>query len=167
MKKDNSKSPNSTKRIVSINLDFSYGLNSTPQIENERRVAIYDILEDNYFAPIDTIKFNGPYNLKLKMELRRKLYIDVYDTSNTLQGRIILILGELRSLCKEYFQICDSYFDAVKRLSPSQIEPIDMARRGMHNDGAEKLKENLASQVEINILTSRRLFTLLSILFTR
>jgi len=138
----------------------------TPEIEQERKVAIFDLLEDNSFAlPArdDRQVPPGPYNLMLAIRDRR-LVFDVTTKSHDKAGEFHLSLGPFRQVVKDYFQICESYFDAVKKLPPSQIEAIDMARRGIHNEGARVLQERLEGKADVDIDTSRRLFTLICVL---
>lgn len=138
----------------------------TPDIEQERRVAMFDLLEDNSFALVsrdDRAMPPGPYNLNLSIKERR-LVFDLVDTASGGAGAFYLSLGPFRQVVKDYFQICESYFDAVKTLPPSQIETIDMARRGIHNEGARILQERLEGKAEVDIDTARRLFTLICVL---
>ncbi|GHE03679.1 hypothetical protein U879_07685 [Defluviimonas sp. 20V17] len=153
-------------RISRIDIDEA-GLSApTPEIEQERRVAIFDLLEDNSFAlpPRDGKPVpEGPYHLTLAIRDRR-LVLDVATEDSVRVGEVHLSLGPFRQVVKDYFQICESYFDAVKRLPPSQIEAIDMARRGIHNEGARVLQERLEDKAEVDIDTARRLFTLICVL---
>jgi uncharacterized protein (UPF0262 family) len=153
-------------RIVRIDID-DQGLSApTPEIEQERKVAIYDILEDNSFVlpgRAGTAPPDGPFCLALAIREGRL----VFDTSSQTGAKLAefhLSLGPFRQVVKDYFQICASYFEAVKRLPPSQIEAIDMARRGIHNEGARVLQERLEGKVEVDIDTARRLFTLICVL---
>jgi len=153
-------------RIAHIEIDDSALPPPTPEIEQERKVAIFDLLEDNEFriarangreAP------EGPYNLLLAIREKR-LVFDIKTEAGTEAGELHLSLGPFRQVVKDYFQICESYFEAVKRLPPSQIEAIDMARRGIHNEGARVLRERLEGKVEVDTDTARRLFTLICVL---
>ena len=138
----------------------------TPEIEQERKVAIFDLLEDNSFAlpPRDgKVIPEGPYNLNLAIRDKR-LVFDIKTEDDAEVGEFHLSLGPFRQTVKDYFQICESYFDAVKKLPPSQIEAIDMARRGIHNEGARVLQERLEGKAAIDIDTARRLFTLICVL---
>ncbi|PQO22535.1 hypothetical protein C2I36_12625 [Rhodobacteraceae bacterium WD3A24] len=155
-----------TARISYIEIDDSGLATPTADIEQERRVAIFDLLEDNSFSlpgreGQDTP--DGPYRLSLAIRDRR-LVIDVADDDARPVAAFHLSLGPFRQVVKDYYQICGSYFDAVKRLPPGQIEAIDMARRGIHNEGARILKERLEGKAEIDIDTARRLFTLICVL---
>ncbi len=153
-------------RIAEIHLDDAGLPPPTPEVAQERQVAIYDLLEANSFtlppregraAP------EGPYKLNLAIRDKR-LVFDVDTTGDDKAAEFHLSLGPFRQVVKDYFQICESYFDAVKTLPPSQIETIDMARRGIHNEGARILMERLEGKAEIDNDTARRLFTLICVL---
>ena len=153
-------------RICQIRIDDTGLPTPTPEIEQERKVAVFDLLEDNDFSLIareGSVAPQGPFALTLAIRERR-LVIDLGDETGAPLGEIILSLGPFRQVVKDYYQICASYFDAVKRLPPSQIEAIDMARRGIHNEGARILQERLEGKAEMDIDTARRLFTLICVL---
>ena len=153
-------------RICHIEIDDSGLPAPTPEIEQERRIAIFDLLEDNSFilpARDDRDLPTGPYRLGLGIRDRR-LVFDIATQSDEKAAEFHLSLSPFRQVVKDYFQICESYFDAVKKLPPSQIEAIDMARRGIHNEGARVLQERLEHKAEIDIDTARRLFTLICVL---
>ncbi len=153
-------------RISNISLDDANLPAPTPEIEQERRVAIFDLLEDNSFVlpkRQDRPMHEGPYNLELSIRDKR-LVFDVAADDTPKITEIQLSLGPFRQVVKDYFQICESYFEAVKKLPPSQIETIDMARRGIHNEGARVLMERLDGKVEVDSDTARRLFTLICVL---
>ena len=153
-------------KLIDISIDDSALPPPTPEIEQERKVAIFDLLEDNSFALPDREAHeipDGPYKLLLAIRDRR-LVFDISTEADKKVGEFHLSLGPFRQVVKDYFQICESYFDAVKKLPPSQIEAIDMARRGIHNEGARVLQERLEGKAEIDIDTSRRLFTLICVL---
>ena len=153
-------------RICHIDIDERGLAAPTPEIEQERRVAIFDLLEDNSFAlPAreGRAALPGPYRLGLAIREGR-LVVEVATEEAAPVGAFHLSLGPFRQVVKDYFQICESYFDAVKRLPPSQIETIDMARRGIHNEGARVLQERLEGKAEVDIDTARRLFTLICVL---
>jgi uncharacterized protein (UPF0262 family) len=153
-----------TQRIANINLDKTSVISLSPQVDHERKVAIFDLLEDNCFDPVGLA--SGPYSLILMIEDNR-LVFDVRSENDKELGKFNLPVGTFRRIVKDYFIICDSYYEAIKRSSPSQIEAIDMGRRGLHNEGAEILKEKLADKVTINETTARRLFTLVCVLHIR
>ena len=149
-------------RLIEINLDETGLATPTPEVDQERKVAIYDLLEDNAFA-LEKSAAPGPYKLDLAVRDRR-LVFDVKTKADDPAGEFHLSLSPFRQIIRDYFAICESYFDAVKTLPPSQIEAIDMGRRGVHNEGARVLKERLEGKVEIDDPTSRRLFTLICVL---
>ncbi len=149
-------------RIVAINLDERTVVRRSPEVEHERAVAIFDILEDNSFAPVG--HKGGPYDLHLSIEDRQRLVLDIRHEDGKEVARVTMSLTPFRRLIKDYFQVCESYFDAIKRLSPSQIETIDMARRGLHNEGSDKLVERIQDKIEMDRPTARRLFTLICVL---
>ncbi|MEK0164395.1 UPF0262 family protein [Phaeobacter sp. JH20_36] len=153
-------------RISQIDLDDSNLPPPTPEIEQERRVAIFDLIEDNSFAlPARGEREvpEGPYHLGLAIRDKR-LVFDVASEAGEKAAEFHLSLSPFRQVVKDYYQICESYFTAVKTLPPSQIETIDMARRGIHNEGSRVLQERLEGKAEIDTDTARRLFTLICVL---
>ena len=135
----------------------------TPEIQQELDVAIYDLIEENRFRPVpraDGAVPGGPYVLGMGMA-ERMLLMDVRTEAGDQAAELRLSLSPLRGVIKDYFAICESYFDAVKRLPPSKIEAIDMGRRGVHDEGASILSERLAGKVETDPGTARRLFTVI------
>lgn len=138
----------------------------TPEIEQERKVAMFDLLEQNTFV-LPTRDGRempaGPYHVGLSIREKR-LVFDVTTQAAEKAAEFHLSLGPFRQVVKDYFQICESYFDAVKNMPPSQIETIDMARRGIHNEGSRVLQERLEGKAEIDTDTARRLFTLICVL---
>ena len=151
--------------IVQVFLDEVSIIRRSPEAEQERAVAIYDILESNYFAPTGDLA--GPFHLYLRIEDHSRLVLDIRSEQDESLREIGLPLLPLRRLIRDYFQICESYYDAIKKLTPSQIETIDMARRGLHNEGSEILAERLKDSVEVDYETARRLFTLVCVLHIR
>ena len=151
--------------IVQVFLDEVSIIRRSPEAEQERAVAIYDILESNYFAPTGDLA--GPFHLYLRIEDHSRLVLDIRSEQDESLREIGLPLLPLRRLVRDYFQICESYYDAIKKLTPSQIETIDMARRGLHNEGSEILAERLKDSVEVDYETARRLFTLVCVLHNR
>ena len=153
-------------RICAITLDDTGLAPPTPEVDQERKVAMYDLLEDNSFilpARDGRAVPDGPYVLALSIRERR-LVFDIRTQEQNVAGEFHLSLGPFRQVVKDYFQICESYFSAVKSLPPSQIETIDMARRGIHNEGARVLQERLEGKAEVDTDTARRLFTLICVL---
>jgi len=153
-------------RLFHIEIDDSGLPVPTPEIEQERKVAIFDLLEENSFllpAREGHKMPRGPFSLNLGIRDRR-LVFDLSSKSGSKAAEFHLSLGPFRQVVKDYFQICESYFDAVKRLPPGQIEAIDMGRRGIHNEGARVLQERLTGKAEVDTDTARRLFTLICVL---
>lgn len=151
-------------RLVSITLDEKTVMRRSPEVEHERKVAIYDLLEQNYFCPRG--EHGGPYALHLAIEENRLLF-DIRAEDGAPLGRIGLSLTSFRRVVKDYFAICDSYYQAIRTASPSRIEAIDMGRRGIHNEGSQLLLDRLAGKVDMDFDTARRLFTLICVLHIR
>ena len=149
------------KRLVNITLDERTIARRNPDIEHERAVAIYDLLQENYFAPKGD--FSGPFNLRLSLEENR-LVFEIHSETDEPLDKVALPLTSLRKLVKDYFTVCESYYAAIKTAPPSQIEAIDMGRRALHNEGSEMLRERLDDRVHTDLPTARRLFTLLCVL---
>lgn len=149
-------------RLASVDLDAATLPASTAEIEHERRVAIFDLVEKNEFQP--TGAEGGPYALKLSLVDGRL----VFDITGPDYARVHgLSLTPLNKVVKDYIAICDSYYEALRGTSPSQIEAVDMGRRGLHNEGAEALKARLDGKVAVDHETARRLFTLVCALYRR
>jgi uncharacterized protein (UPF0262 family) len=153
------------QRIVQITLDERTVVRRNADIEHERSVAIFDLLEENSFAPCSDLA--GPFHLHLGLEENR-LVLEIRDhASGADLERVLLPLTPFRSIVKDYFLVCESYYNAIRSASPSRIEAIDMGRRGLHDEGSELLRERLAERVAIDFNTARRLFTLLCVLHIR
>ncbi|MEM6439147.1 MAG: UPF0262 family protein [Pseudomonadota bacterium] len=150
-------------RLIAITLDESGLAPPTPEIDQERKIAIFDLLEENAFSMARADAPRGPYALHLAV-VERRLVLRLSTEGGDPAGEIHLSLGPLRQIIKDYFAICESYFDAVKHLPPSKIEAIDMGRRGIHNEGARLLQERLDGKARIDKATARRLFTLVCVL---
>ena len=148
-------------RLTAITLDERTVVHRTRQIEQEREIAIYDLLEENSFTPAGSA--GGPYHLVLRIEENR-LVLDIHLEDDSAHGKVMLSLTPFRRVIKDYFLICDSYFKAIRTAPPSQIEALDMARRGSHNEGSELLQERLKGKIEVDFDTARRLFTLICVL---
>jgi len=148
-------------RLVAVELDERTLVRRTREIEQEREIAIYDLLESNSFAPRDSE--GGPYRLILAVEENR-LVLDIRLEDGEAHGRVMLSLTPFRRVIKDYFLICESYFKAIRNAPPHQIEALDMGRRGMHDEGSALLKERLEGKIEVDFDTARRLFTLLCVL---
>jgi len=152
------------RRIAKVTLDERTVVRRSPEVEHERAVAIFDLIEENFFALVG--EHDGPYSLYLGIEENR-LVIDIRNEAEDPLGKVILALSPFRRVVKDYFQICESYYHAIKSASPSQIEAIDMGRRGLHNEGSDLLRERLAGKIELDSNTARRLFTLICVLHIR
>jgi uncharacterized protein (UPF0262 family) len=156
--------PTGPWRIAGITLDEHTVVRRSPDIEHERAVAIFDLLEDNYFKPASGLA--GPYHLHLSIEENR-LNIEVRCAAHGQSETIVLPLTPFRGIVKDYFMVCESYYEAIRRSSLSQIEAIDMGRRSLHNEGSALLIERLGDRAEIELDTARRLFTLICVLHLR
>ncbi|MDY7097093.1 MAG: UPF0262 family protein [Pseudomonadota bacterium] len=154
-----------SQRIAHISLDEATILWRNADVEQERRVAIYDLIEENAFKPVKSAEkgASGPYRLHLAVRDGR-LAMDVSDAEGELLETLLIGLARFRRPIREYFAICDSYYQAIRKATPAEIETIDMARRGIHNNAAELLLERLEGKVETDFPTARRLFTLICVL---
>jgi uncharacterized protein (UPF0262 family) len=148
-------------RIAQIVLDEQSVVRRTREIEQEREIAIYDLLEANYFAPAGSP--GGPYKLVLGTEENR-LVFDIRLGNDENHGRIMLSMTPFRRVIKDYFLICESYFKAIRTAPPSQIQTLDMGRRGLHDEGSELLRDRLKGKIDVDFDTARRLFTLICVL---
>ncbi|MEH6476119.1 MAG: UPF0262 family protein [Sneathiella sp.] len=154
------------QHIVNITLDEKSVVRRSPDIEHERKVAIYDLLDQNYFTVVGQEE-TGPYSLHLTIEDNRLIFdIRAEDDVNELMRHPLPVIS-FRRIIKDYFHICESYFTAIKNASPSKIEAIDMGRRGLHNEGTELLLERLKGKIDTDFDTARRLFTLICVLHIR
>ena len=154
-------SPPAAQRLVKVTLDEGSIGRSSPDIEHERAVAIYDLLEDNSFAPVD--HDGGPYALHLSITENR-LVFDIRHADGTPVMAHLLSLTPLRRIVKDYFMICDSYYQAIRTSTPSQIEAIDMGRRGLHDEGSRTPDGAAEGKISVDFDTARRLFTLICVL---
>jgi uncharacterized protein (UPF0262 family) len=148
-------------RVCAIDLDEKTVVRRTRQIEQEREIAIYDLLEENSFRPHGSP--GGPYKLVLGIEESRLIF-DIRLEDDAAHGRIMLSLTPFRRVVKDYFIICESYFQAIRNAPPSQIETLDMSRRATHDEGSKLLMERLKGKIEVDHDTARRLFTLICVL---
>ena len=155
-------------RISHIELDDTTIIRRNADIEQERRVAMFDLIEDNTFRPLRAFAAGqeGPYRLKLDVHDGR-LQLDIADAGDQPLEALILSLGRFRRHIKDYFANFDSYYQAVRKATAAEIETIDMARRGVHNAAAELLLERFEGKVETDFATARRLFTLICVLHIR
>jgi uncharacterized protein (UPF0262 family) len=156
--------PKGAWRIADITLDEHTVVRRSPDIEHERTVAIFDLLEENYFKPASGRA--GPYHLHLSIEENR-LNIEVRSLADGECETIVLPLAPFRGIVRDYFMVCESYYEAIRRSSLSQIEAIDVGRRSLHNEGSALLIERLGDRAEIELDTARRLFTLICVLHLR
>ncbi len=152
------------RRIVEISLDERTVVRRSPDVEHERAVAIYDLTEENYFFPLDDD--SGPYRLHISIAENRLLF-DIRSDAGAPVAKVTLPLLPFRRIVKDYFAVCESYYEAIRTASPSKIEAIDMGRRGLHDEGCEILRDRLDGKVEIDFDTARRLFTLICVLHIR
>jgi uncharacterized protein (UPF0262 family) len=151
-------------RLTAIELDERTIVRRTREIEQERDIAIYDLLEANSFQPEGSL--GGPYKLTLGIEENR-LTFDIKLEDDSAHGKIMLSMTPLRRVIKDYFLICESYFKAIRNAPPSQIEALDMGRRGLHDEGSEQLRERLKGKIAVDHGTARRIFTLICVLHMR
>lgn len=149
-------------RLKDVSLHADLAAAADPNLEHERQVAIFDLIEENYFKPEGS--HGGPYFLELKISENR-LVFDIRLAGDEQHGVIMLALGPFKRVIKDYFMVCDSYYSAIKTASPSQIEAIDMGRRGLHNEGSELLRERLKGKIDVDFDTARRVFTLICALY--
>jgi uncharacterized protein (UPF0262 family) len=150
-------------RLCDVVLDDTIG-RSTPDIEHERAVAIFDLIEENSFEPIG--HEGGPYRLNISLVDSRLVLTIATDEGGDVATHI-LSLTPFRRIVKDYFMICESYYEAIRSASPSRIEAIDMGRRGIHNEGSQTLKDRLRGKIEVDFDTARRIFTLVCVLHWR
>jgi uncharacterized protein (UPF0262 family) len=159
--------PTSNQRLQSVVLDEGSLASVSRDQEHERQVAIFDLLEANHFEPASAASGpppDGPYDLTIAL-IDNRLALDIRGPG--YQQRHLLSLSPFRSVIKDYFMVCESYYDAIRNSTPAQIEALDMGRRGLHNEGSELLRTRLDGKVAIDVDTSRRLFTLICALHWR
>lgn len=152
-----------TNRIVAIELDQGSIVRWSREVDHERQVAIFDLLENNSFSLVDEL--SGPYHIELSLRDANLIVKVANDAGEDTE--ISLSMRPFRKLIKDYFLICESYLDAIRTATPSRIEAIDMGRRGLHNDGADLLIEALKDKIIIDGETARRLYTLICVLHIR
>jgi uncharacterized protein (UPF0262 family) len=152
------------RRLVKVTLDEESIGRSSREIEHERAVAIYDLLEENKFSPVG--HDGGPYALRLAITGNR-LVFDVRLADGAALVAHHLSLTPLRRIVKDYFMVCESYYQAIRTASPTQIEAIDMGRRALHNEASELLMQRLKGKINLDVDTARRLFTLICVLHWR
>ncbi len=152
------------RRIVEISLDERTVMRRSADVEHERAVAIYDLTEENYFFPV--ADDGGPYHLHLSIAENRLLF-DIRSDADDAVATVTLPLLPFRRTVKDYFAVCESYYEAIRTASPSKIEAIDMGRRSLHDEGSELLRDRLDGKIEVDFDTARRLFTLICVLHIR
>jgi uncharacterized protein (UPF0262 family) len=148
-------------RLAAVTLDEGSIGRSNPDVEHERAVAIYDLLEENSFAPLG--QDSGPYALHLSITGARLMF-DIRRDDGTPVMVHLLSLSPLRRIVKDYYTVCDSYYEAIRTATPDRIEALDMGRRALHDEGSRILMERLARKVKLDFDTGRRLFTLICVL---
>ena len=156
--------PQKTSRLIDLQLVEKTAVRRRPEAEHERKVAIFDLIEGNHFAP--TVEHPGPYKLYLSAEETRLIF-DIRTADDAELTRVPLALQPFRGIVKDYFKVCESYYQAIKTSTPSRIEAIDMGRRGLHDEGSRLLQSELAGRIDIDHDTARRLFTLLCVMHIR
>jgi len=149
-------------RLSRVTIDEGSLAAASPEQEHERKVAIFDLLEQNAFDPDGAGE--GPFRLHLSL-VENRLCLDI--ATDEYEKRHLLSLSPFRGIIKDYFMVCESYYDAIRNATPSHIEALDMGRRGLHNEGASLLRERLEGKVGVDIDTARRLFTLICALHRR
>ena len=149
-------------RLQSVDIDEASLAPASRDVEHERQVAVFDLLDSNYFRP-DGAE-TGPYDLRLSLADAR-LAFDI--SGPGFARRHLLSLSPFRGPIRDYFMICESYYEAIRHSTPGQIEALDMGRRGLHNEGSELLRERLAGKIAIDHTTARRIFTLVCVLHIR
>ena len=150
-------------RIIEIQLDQQNQPRLSAEAEHERSIAIFDLIEENHFHLLSA---DGPYILCLRSDARH-INFEIRDNANQPLANFLLAMGPLRRVMRDYFHVCDTYYDAIRTKSPSQIQAIDMGRRALHNEGSELLQARLEGKVETDFQTARRLFTLICVLQSR
>ena len=149
--------------ISQLKVDLDPNKRITPEQQHEQSVAIYDILDENYFA---LEQHDGPYCLNMRPDSRH-IYFDVRDERDQPLTGFVMALGPFRRIIKDYFEVCETYYDAIRTKSPSQIQAIDMGRRALHNEGAELLISRINKYINTDQPTSRRMFTLICVMIAR
>ncbi len=154
----------SKNRLIDVVLDSDSFGRAAPDIEHERAVAVFDLIEENSFRPAGDD--DGPYKLNLSLVEKRLVFNITRDDDSRVMTHV-LSLTPFKRVIKDYFMICESYYEAIRTSSPAQIEAIDMGRRGLHNEGSQTLQDRLQGKIEVDFDTARRLFTLICVLHWR
>ncbi len=150
--------------IAELHIDADSLPVMSPEMEHERRVAIFDLLEENQFRPLDSQ--SGPYVVRIFLNDDR-LRLNVIRTNGAVRGDYSFSLKPFRRIVKDYFMVCEAYHNAIRTSTSAQIEAIDMGRRGLHNEGSETLQARLSGKIQLDFDTARRLFTLVCVLHWR
>ena len=154
---------NITQKIIKINMLENSSENLSPEHKQERAIAIYDLIENNFF---ELKNHNGPYQLFLAKEARHLLF-DVRSKENKTLNSFYLAMGPFRRLIRDYKQVCENYYEAIRTKPPSQIQAVDVGRKALHDEGATLVIERLDGKISMNNETARRIFTLICILRSR
>ena len=152
-------------RIDAVFLDENSFVRWNPEVDRERKIAIYDLLEENYFAPVSNVP--GPYELLLSIEDNRLVFFIKSLSKKDINEKVLMPMSGLRRVVKDYFTVCESYHNAIKYARPTQIEALDIGRRGLHDEGSQMLLETLKDKIKIDFSTARRLFTLICVVQLR
>ena len=150
-------------RIIEIQLDAQNQPRLSADHEQERSVAIFDLIEENFFALAAPDSYNGPYILGLSSDARH-IHFEIRDNTNQPRANFLLAMGPLRRVMRDYQMVCDSYYQAIRTKTPSQIQAIDMGRRALHDEGAQILQQRLEGKIKMDHPTARRLFSLVFVL---
>ena len=151
--------------IAELHIDDASLPVTSVEMQHERRVAVFDLIEDNQFMPLNSV--SGPYMVQLALDESRRLHFDVNTMLGVPRAQFSVSMVPFRRIVKDYFLICESYHNAIRTATFAQIEAIDMGRRGLHNEGSRLLTDSLRNQAEISFNTSRHLFTLICFLHRR
>ena len=154
----------SKNHLIDVVLDSDSFGRAAPDIEHARAVAVFDLIEENSFRPAGDA--GGPYKLNLSLVEKRLVFNITRDDDSPVMTHV-LSLTPFKRVIKDYFMICESYYEAIRTSSPAQIEAIDMGRRGLHNEGSQTLQDRLQGKIEVDFDTARRLFTLICVLHWR
>lgn len=165
MSEDNEKFTDGDHYIVELNIDADSLPVTNIEMQHERRVAIFDLLEDNGFRPLQSER--GPYLVDLSLQDGQRLVFNVKRSTGMEIGTYTLSMTPFRRIVKDYFLICESYHNAIRTATSAQIEAIDMGRRGLHNEGSRLLTDSLRNSIDVDFNTSRRIFTLICSLHRR
>jgi uncharacterized protein (UPF0262 family) len=156
--------PQKSTRLIEVELDEASIAHRGADVEHERRIAIYDLLEQNHFVPAGSE--SGPYRLRLGVQENR-LVFRIYRETGDAHATHVLSLTPLKRVIRDYFVVCDTYYQAIRSASPLQIEAIDMGRRGLHDEGSQLLRDRLDGKIAVDHDTARRLFTLICALHVK